>query len=66
MLYNDKSGKFMVVDLERAERHGREPLGLLSFNSRVRKRKRTKTIKLLAGVFAAERKTVRAELLLYQ
>ncbi|KAG5810663.1 hypothetical protein H9Q74_006359 [Fusarium xylarioides] len=36
----DENGRLMAVDLERAEFHGRPPLGEMSSNSAVRKRKR--------------------------
>ncbi|KJZ69734.1 hypothetical protein HIM_10874 [Hirsutella minnesotensis 3608] len=40
MLYNPDSGKLMVVDFERAEFRGRQPLGLIVPNLQNRKRKR--------------------------
>ncbi|KAF4120925.1 hypothetical protein GMORB2_2411 [Geosmithia morbida] len=54
ILYNADSGQVMIMDWERAEFCGRQPLGLISPNGRVRKRKPKATKKQGKETFETE------------
>ncbi|KAI1846941.1 hypothetical protein JX265_014015 [Neoarthrinium moseri] len=59
-LYDERNGKFMLADFERAKYHPRQPLGLVSEWAQNRKRKRTIPGKPAESVFTAELRAVLA------
>jgi hypothetical protein len=58
ILYNAYSGNLMIVDFERAEFQGRQPLGSIGSNAQNRRRKRKTSQKRGNDVFARELRSV--------